>query len=215
MHHDSEHHISTAFGLAGRKSIPLKLWLLWPSTELRHLVTCYSDTKAALTRMEYGSFFIQMPGESAFVPPNSPHAVVTLDSCYLYGHTFSTHSWAYDPSTALVEIRVGDPDDKACRGRVNRLRLGLRSSEFRQAYIDQFMETWAVEAPVFRSQRGEFENLVALWTEDIRSTGSCVWCVATGKLGRYNIGTDSLEHPRAHLEGRTPLTGEDMVLDEQ
>ncbi|KAK4622728.1 uncharacterized protein CLAFUR5_07183 [Fulvia fulva] len=215
VHHDSDHHISTARGLASRKRIPLKLWLLWPSTELRHLVTCYSDTKAALARMEYGSFFVQMPGESVLVPPNCPHAVVTLDSCYLYGHTFSTHSWAYDPTTALVEISVGNPVDEACQELIKRLRLGLRSGKFRQVYIDQFIETWAIEAPILRSQRDEFEKLIALWTEDIRSTGSCIWCAAAGGPGRYDIGLDNLEHMRAHLEGRTPLRGKDIVLEAQ
>jgi len=118
VHHDSKHHISTTFGLASRKSRPLKLWLLWPFPELRHLLTCYGDTKAALTRMDHGSFLVQMPGESVLVPPNSPHAVVALETCYLYGHTVATNSWAYEPSAVLVEIRAGDLDDKACRERV-------------------------------------------------------------------------------------------------
>lgn len=72
-------------------------------------------------------------------------------------------------------MRAGDPDDKACRERINRLRLGLHSSEFRQVYIGRFIETWSVEAPVLRGQRDEYENLVALWTEEILNTGSRVW----------------------------------------
>ena len=201
VHHDSEHHLSTAIGLAGRPNRPLKLWLLWPSTELRHLATCYSDTKAALTTMDHGCFFVQMPGESVFAPPNSPHAVLALESCYLYGNTFSTDSWAYDPSMALVDIRSGQIDDAACQERLKRLRLGLQSSEFRQAFIDQFIETWALESLAFRRYEEEFETLVTLWSQDIRDTGRCAWCIAAGRSDQYNVGTDSLAHARTHLEG--------------
>jgi hypothetical protein len=203
VHHDSEHHISTAFGSASVKGRPLKLWLLWPSTELRHLATCYGDTKAALNRMDHGSFLVQMPGESVFVPPNSPHAVFALDTCYLYGHTFSSGTWAYDPSTVLVEIKTGVRDKKATHDRVNQLRLGLRSNDFRQAHIDQFIETWAIEAPVLCSQKNEFENLVASWAEDTRDTESCVWCIAAGRPEHYSVGMDISEHVRAHLKGQT------------
>lgn len=213
VHHDSEHHISTAFGLATRKSRPLKLWLLWPSTELRHLATCYSNTKEALARMDHGSFLVQMPGESVFVPPNSPHAVVALESCYLYGHTFSFDSWAHDPSTIVVEMRSGDMGDRACKERVNQLRLGLHSSDFRQVYIDQFIETWAMEAPVFRGQWSEFENLVALWANDTHDNGSCAWCVAAGRPEGYDVEMDSREHARAHLEGQMPPTGKDGAAE--
>ena len=86
VHHDFEHHISIAVGMKTRERGPLKLWLLWPSTELRHLASCYADTNAALARMDHGSFLVQMPGEAVIVPPNSPHAVFALESCYLYGH---------------------------------------------------------------------------------------------------------------------------------
>jgi len=76
-------------------------------------------------------------------------------------------------------------------------------------YIDQFIETWAMEAPIFRSQKAEFENLVALWAADARDTASCAWCVAAGGLERHNVGDDSLEHARAHLERRVSATEED------
>jgi hypothetical protein len=52
VHHDSKHHISTAFRAASQKGRPLKLWLLWPSTEICHLARCYIDTNAALAGMD-------------------------------------------------------------------------------------------------------------------------------------------------------------------
>jgi hypothetical protein len=190
VHHDSEHHISTAVGLKSRGRRPLKLWLLWPSTELRHLASCYSDTKAALACMNHGSFLVQMPGESVVVPPNSPHAVFALDSCYLYGHIFSTENWAYEPSSVLVDTRVGDSAKKACRARILQLSLGLcGDTKLRQAFVDQFIETWALEAAVFRGQKESFEQLVGLWTTDIGNHGSCAWCAAAGEPG--DPGPDS------------------------
>lgn len=205
VHHDSQHHISTAIGLKSRKDRPLKLWLLWPSTELRRLASCYGDTRAALASMDHGSFLVQMPGESIIVPPNSPHAVVALESCYLYGHTFSTERWAYEPSTVLVDIKVGDPADEACRARINQLRLGLCSTDrLRQACVDQFIETWPLEAAVFRRECESFEHLVSLWADDARDHGSCAWCAAAGEPGHTE--SDSREHARAHLEGRVSST---------
>lgn len=128
VHQDSEHHISIAVGMKTRESGPLKLWLLWLSTELRHLNPCYADMKAALACMDHGSFLVQMPSESVIVPPNSPHAVFALDSCYIYGHTFSTEHWAYEPSSVPVDGSIGDSADGTCRARITQLSLGLYSS---------------------------------------------------------------------------------------
>lgn len=201
VHHDFEHHISIAVGMKTRERGPLKLWLLWPSTELRHLASCYADTNAALARMDHGSFLVQMPGEAVIVPPNSPHAVFALESCYLYGHTFSTEDWAYEPSSVLVNIRTGDSADEACRARITQLSLQLSgSAELRQACADQFIETWALEAAVFRERRGFFEQLVALWTVDTDRHGLCAWCAIAGEPG--DPGPDSREHMRAHLENK-------------
>jgi hypothetical protein len=198
VHHDSEHSVSLAVGFKSRSGRPLKLWLLWPSTELRHLASCYSDTKAALDCMDHGSFLVQMPGESVIVPPNSPHAVFTLDSCYLYGHTFSTEHWAYEPSSVFVNMRVGDSADEACRARVTQSRLGLRgSAEVRRAHVGQFLETWASEKGCFEKHKGLLEELVAIWAYDRDDRGSCALCDAVGE--RESLGQSSEEHARAHL----------------
>lgn len=42
--------VTTAFGPAGQGDFPLQLWVVWPSTELHRLTTCYGDTNAALLR---------------------------------------------------------------------------------------------------------------------------------------------------------------------
>jgi hypothetical protein len=155
--------------------------------------------------MDHGSFLVQMPGESVIVPPNSPHAVVALESCYLYGHTFSTEHWAYEPSTIPVSIGTGSPADEACRSRIDQLRLGLRSNaKLRQACVDQFIETWALEAATFRRHSGLFEQLVAVWAADALHQGSCAWCAATGESELST--SDSREHARAHLDGRLSPT---------
>jgi len=164
VHHDSLHSVSVAVGLKSHLGRPLKLWLLWPSTELRHLASCYSDTRAALACMDHGSFLVQMPGESVIVPPNSPHAVFALDSCYLYGHTFSTEHWAYEPSSVFANVRVGDSVDEACRARTDQLRLGLLgNADLRRAHVSQFLETWASERGWFEKHEGLLEQLVAIW----------------------------------------------------
>lgn len=115
-----------------------------------------------------------------------------------------------EPSTVVVDIITGDQDDKACRQRVKSLHHGIRSIDLPQADIDHFIETPALEAPVFRGQMGEFEKLVALWTEDTRKNRSCAWCAAAG--APEASGINSLKHARAHLEGRMPATSRDWSL---
>ena len=133
--------------------------------------------------------------------PNSPHAVFALESCYLYRNTFSTEDWAYEPSSVLVNIRTGDSADEDCRARITQLSLGPSvSAKLRQACIDQFIETWAFEAAVFREHRGVFEQLVALWTVDTDRHRLCAWCAMVGES--VDPGMDSSKHMRAHLESR-------------
>lgn len=202
VHHDSLHNVSVAVGLKSRSGRPLKLWLLWPSTELRHLASCYSDTRAALACMDLGSFLVQMPGESVTVPPNSPHAVFTLDSCYLYVHTFSTERWAYEPSSIFANIRVGGSADEACRARIDQLRLGLDgNAELRRAHVGQFLETWASEKGWFEKHQELLEELVAIWAYDRDDRGSCALCDAVGE--RQSRGQSSEEHVWAHLVSQT------------
>ncbi|KAK6430656.1 hypothetical protein LTR95_013188, partial [Oleoguttula sp. CCFEE 5521] len=47
VHHDSLPHVSLTLGHRARYGEPLKLWILWPSTEVRHLARYYTDTSAA------------------------------------------------------------------------------------------------------------------------------------------------------------------------
>jgi hypothetical protein len=91
-----------------------------------------------------------MLGESVLMPPNSPHAVIALEACYLFGHIFLNDAWDYEPTTVFMEARSGKSEDKARRDCVEQLRLGLRNSKLRQAHINRFIETWALAAPVLR-----------------------------------------------------------------
>lgn len=120
---------------------------MWPSTELHRLAKCYGDTNTALLHFDHGCFFVQMPGETVAVPPNSPHAVLALDSFFSVGHRFDL---AHDPPALHVDLACKLPMEDACEKRVTRLGNGLRDTKTRQAHIDQFMETWATESAVFR-----------------------------------------------------------------
>ncbi|KAK5109965.1 hypothetical protein LTR85_001798 [Meristemomyces frigidus] len=165
VHHDSLPHISTSVGTtSGRGDQPLKVWLLWPSTEISRLESYYGNTRSAIEHMDHDCFLIQMPGECIAVPANSPHAVVALSSCYTYGHTFTLQTEAIDPSGALAEKGGNFSATEACEKRVDQLERGLRSKIFRQAYIDHFFETWATDALVFRESHCEhsFQRLVQL-----------------------------------------------------
>lgn len=101
----------------------------------------------------------------------------------------------------LVSFRIGDSADEACRARVMHPSFGLsRNAKLRQACVDQVIETWALEAAVFRERREFLEQLVALWTVDTDRNGLCAWCTIAGES--RNPGLDSREHMRAHLDRR-------------
>ncbi|KAK3619408.1 hypothetical protein LTR56_024034 [Elasticomyces elasticus] len=204
VHHDSLPHASVAIGRAEGKDEPLKLWLLWPSTEILHLARCYGDTQAAVQFMDHGCFFVQMAGKAIHVPPNSPHAVIALQAGYIVGQTFSVTSGSFvlDPGTVQADVAGGITVEEACETRVKQLRGGLSDKKFRQMYLAQFIGTWFADAEVLRGNKC-FDNLVEVWADDIRRTETCAWCEhIIAETGDY-VGLDETAHARAHLTGNT------------
>lgn len=160
--------VTTAFGPAGQGDFPLQLWVVWPSTELHRLTTCYGDTNAALLRLDHGCFFVQMLGETVAIPPNSPHATLALHDFYSIDHCFDVSELAHGPPALHVDLASKLSIEVACEKRITRLAVGLRDSKTRQAHIDQFLETWATEAVIFRDTPCQkyFDKLVRIWADD-------------------------------------------------
>lgn len=202
--------VSTALGAAARGQVPLQLWIVWPSTELHRLAKCYGDTNTALLHLDHGCFFVQMPGETVAVPPNSPHAVLALDSFYSVGHRFDISDLAHDPPALYVDLACKLSMEDACEKRVTRLGYGLRDTKYRQAHIDQFMETWATESAVFRDvlRQEYFDKLVEIWADDMDWGRSCAWCSCTGSPLDQQPQINHFKHARAHLEGFKLESGE-------
>lgn len=151
LHHDSAPGVALAVGSTSNPDVPLKLWLLWPSTELHRLASCYSNTEAALDCMDHGCFSIQMPGDTLAVPGNSPRAVVVLESCYVYNHVFQMQSQSYDPSAVQAELSVATSAEEAYKSCTQQLIHGLASPKFRLAHIDRFIQSWAPSAATLRA----------------------------------------------------------------
>lgn len=190
VHHDSLPQISTAIGKQG----PLKLWILWPSTELDHLPSCRNNTANALSTMRDGSFLVQMAGESVVVPPNSPHAVVALQTSYLYGYQFSPEV-VYDPSSIHIDIVGSIPTDLACRSNLRSLCAGLDDPLYRLSYLQRFLRSWAHTIHVINDNHLWRKELVEILTHDIEVNG-CAWCEQSGFL---YTGNDHCEHASWHL----------------
>lgn len=202
--------VSTALGAAARGQVPLQLWIVWPSTELHRLAKCYGDTNTALLYLDHGCFFVQMPGETVAVPPNSPHAVLALDSFYSVGHRFDISDLAHDPPALYVDLACKLSMEDACEKRVTRLGYGLRDTKTRQAHIDQFMETWATESAVFRDvlRQEYFDKLVEVWADDMDWGRPCAWCSCIGSRLDQHLQINHFKHARAHLEGSKLESGE-------
>jgi hypothetical protein len=208
LHHDSAPTVNLAVGFRSKPAAPLKLWLLWPSTELPHLASVYGNTESALRCMDHGCFFVQMPGDAIAVPGNSPHAVFTLESCYLYGHVFQMTSRAYDPPALQVELRVAaDPAKwEALKSFLQQLKLGLESPDFCHAHVGSFIKSWSAASPALKaSNQAQFlRRFVNIWSSHIRENQSCPWCAAVGWEQDRHLDVDAERHAQAHLEGKIP-----------
>lgn len=198
--------LSTALGAAADRDVPLQLWIVWPSTELHRLAKCYGDTNTAILRLDHGCFFAQMSGETVAVPPNSPYVVLALQDHYTIGHRFNVSEMGHDPPALHVDLACKLPMEDACEKRIRRLACGLRDKETRQAHIDQFMETWATEAVVFRDtlRMKYFDRLVEVWVKDFDFEKSCAWCTCMGLRSDQHLGINHFKHVSAHLEGIVP-----------
>lgn len=102
VHHDTWPHISTTMGFHRNDDQPVKLWLLWPSTEMNHLCGYYGNTNAAIGSADHGAFLVQMSGESIITRANPPNAVLSLNSCYIYSNQYKGDI-VIDPTT----VRAG------------------------------------------------------------------------------------------------------------
>jgi hypothetical protein len=192
VHHDSAPHVSIAIGKPG----PLKLWIVWPSSELSKLPLCMRNTAAALSKMKHGAFFVQNSNECVVVPPNSPHAVMALADSYLYGHQFRP-SVIYEPSSVHVELAHGVPVITALTEYVHTFGPGLQDQKFRECYIQGFLDSWAHTARHFRDS-SLYEELVDAWVQDIDRNQDCAWCTYSGIP--YNSGAaDPHEHICDHM----------------
>ncbi|KAF1823908.1 uncharacterized protein K489DRAFT_370197 [Dissoconium aciculare CBS 342.82] len=192
VHHDTVPHVSIAIGKPG----PLKLWIVWPSSELSKLPLCMRNTAAALTKMNHGSFFVQKANECVVVPPNSPHAVIALADSYLYGHQFRP-SAIYEPSSIHVELAHGVPLATALADYVHTFGPGLEDQKFRECYIKDFLDSWAHTARHFRDS-SLLEELIDAWVQDIARNHDCAWCTYSGIPYDPRIA-DPYEHICDHM----------------
>lgn len=190
VHHDTSYGISTVVGCKN-KEYALKLWIVWPSTHVDRLASCYNNTRKALGVLEDPRFLVQMPGETVFVPPSSPHAVFTLNDSYLPGVDGGAPDWAMDPCTAAVLFRAGGTNSisNALRHRLGQLRKGLASPYLpvRQAYVDHLVSTWGWDSDMFRSNGPAHRELIIALTKEIERTGLCVWCEFVGNGLEHDI----------------------------
>jgi hypothetical protein len=161
IHHDSDPHISTAYGESGTScEKPMKLWLLWKASESRRLATCYSDTASELHHLSPCGYLIQYCGESLMLPANVPHAALSLSPHYLYGQTFHVEGRARDPITLELELNaltkppeavdtvltcyeegLHDPDAQICAIHIDRIvhTISSGNTALRQAHSESYV----------------------------------------------------------------------------
>lgn len=196
IHYDTLPHCSGAEALTTEHTGPLKLWLIYPSTEVARF-GYIGDTEQGVGQLEHGAFLVQMPGERVCVPPYSPHAVLTLNTCYIYGWSMDD-SKLLDPTTVSAEMRSNAKDvEQACTRVLERLEMGLVSADWWMRSMRQFVQQWGAEKEYFKDG-GMVEKLedllIGQWSDD----DGCTWCLAVGLEG--GRGIEGEEEAREHIK---------------
>lgn len=197
IHHDSHPQISTARGWKCNDAPP-KLWIIWPSSEAYKLAGHYGDTEWALQNMHGGQFLVQREAESILIPPNMPHAVAALQTCYLYGTLFTSPSAHWDLTTLQVETASGCTVDDAASRYLCGLQNRLADDRSDLAAVARhFLLHWPRDAPLFLRHQTARDELADLWAECIVRQGSCAMCEALDMPQKQL--SSAVEHVRQHL----------------
>jgi hypothetical protein len=176
IHHDDLPHISITIGMrSADEKVPLKLWIIWPSTQIAGFGRI-GTTAEGVQNLEHGAFLVQMPGELILAPANAPHAVIALHPSYLYGVSVGG-TGLLDPTTLLASERGDKNVEDACKLVLEGLELGLASRDWRRRVMQQFVEQWGVEGQEF-AQHGYGPTLLRILQDDFETKGQCVWCVS-------------------------------------
>lgn len=179
IHHDDLPHISITIGMRlADEKVPLKLWIIWPSTQIAGFGRI-GTTAEGVQNLEHGSFLVQMPGELILAPANAPHAVNALNPGYIYGVSVGG-TGLLDPTTLRASERGDKTHEEACELVLNGLELGLASRVWRERVMQQFVEQWGVEGPEF-AQHGYGPTLLSILEYDFSTSNQCVWCASGGR----------------------------------
>jgi hypothetical protein len=214
IHHDSDPHVSTAWGGSGASfQQPMKLWLLWHASESRRLATCYSDTRVALRHLGPCGYLIQYSGESLILPANVPHAALSLSPHYLYGQTFHAEGRARDPTTLQLELSARANPLEAIDTVLKCYEEGLRDPDprIRAIHIDHVVRTVSSEKTAMR--QAHTESYVSKVVEVIRKNrkfkGVCGLCEHFRLSPRSEIDCWSMHD----LEGEQALLLDSCLTD--
>jgi hypothetical protein len=207
IHHDSDPHISTACGRsdAGRNQ-PMKLWILWRSSDRRLLPKCYSDTVSALEMLGPCGYLVQFAGESLMLPANVPHAALSLSPHVLYGRTFHVEGRARDPTTFELELSAGAKPSDAIDTVLTCYEEGLQDPDprIRAIYIDHIICTMSAERDSMRRASNEpyISRVVEVLEEHRKFQGVCGLCNYLGL--RLRVSEDCWE--LHNVESEQPLS---------
>jgi hypothetical protein len=212
-HHDFEAGINTARAIRqrGRQGlIPVKLWIIYPATETKHLYCDWNEPIECLSKMKGGCFWVQMDGESMCIPPGMPHATLTLVNSYLVGQQFTLENnrWLERQLDALHAEINADPD-AAAHHTVQRYLSESLTEHLRRTTPDEgLVNCWIARLSVIRAAFDACPDLWAAireaWRPFVSSRG-CVFCQQLPKNGYCAITDED------HLEQHVP-TGRGTFL---
>jgi hypothetical protein len=216
IHHDSDPHVSTAWGWSGASlQQPMKLWLLWHASESRRLATCYSDTTAALRHLGPCGYLIQYSGESLILPANVPHATLSLSPHYLYGQTFHVEGRARDPTTLELELSARANPLEAIDTVLTCYEEGLRDPDprIRAIHIDHVVRTMSLEktAPHQAHTESYVNKVVEVLRRNRKFNGVCGLCEHFRLSPQSDIDCWSVHD----LEGAQALLLDSCLVDYQ
>jgi hypothetical protein len=205
-HHDFEAGINTARAIRrrGRQGqIPVKLWIIYPATETKHLYSDWSNPIECLSKMKGGCFWVQLDGESMCIPPGMPHATITLVNSYLVGQQFTLENdrWLERQLIALHAEINADPEAAAKHTAQHHLSQSLTEYLRRTAPDAGLVGCWMARLPTIRAAFDTCPDLWAALREAWRPFVSSQRCVFCDQLPINGYGTITDED---HLEQHVP-----------
>ena len=224
IHHDSSPGISTAYALRneGENAEPVKLWLIYPHHQIGPLGTYQARRddepeahRNCLGQLSEGGFWLQLHGESLYMPPWVPHLTLTLRNSYLVGQQFNVPAGLWlDREMCGLWVECQSDIDRAKNGEPQlRLLKSMKKVFATRPPSEEEVRAWQHNVDYLKKTFGlcakrskQIRNLaVSAWAPHTQSPQECIMCYELDCSEASHLS--GLKHTEYHLGCVLPSLG--------